>query len=90
MKYALALLLSFFSTAALAAPIDFSISGMVHFVVYIIIVAAIFWAVWEFVKWCEVKEPWLKLVKIVMGIVALFVVVNILLGMIGEPMFNFH
>ncbi len=89
MKYALALLLSFFSTAALAA-VDLSISGLLTLIVYIVIIGAIFWAIWWFLGQMGLPQPFDKVARVIVALVALVIVVNLLLGMAGTPMFVVH
>ncbi len=86
MKYAIALIL------ALASPLAFAVtgvSGALNLLVYLVIVALIFWCIWWFVGYVGIPEPFNKVIRVVLGLVALIIVVNILLGMIGQPIFRF-
>lgn len=87
MKTALVLVLTFASSLAFAAPMD--LSNMVSFIVYLIVVGLIFWCVWWFVGYVGVPEPFNKVIQVVMGLIALIIVVNLLLSLVGTPMFRF-
>ena len=50
-----------------------------------IIVALIFWCIWWFLGYVGLPEPFAKIAKVVVGLVALIVVINLLLGMAGGP-----
>lgn len=85
MKYALGLIL------ALASPLAFAamdISGLLSLIVYIVVVGLIFWCVWWFLGYVGVPEPFNKVIRVIVGLVALIVVINLLLGLVGTPMFR--
>lgn len=86
-RTALALILSLASFSAFAAPIDGS--GLLNLLVYLVIVGLIFWVIWWFLGYVGVPEPFNKVIRVVMGLIALIIVINILLGMIGSPLFRF-
>lgn len=67
-----------------------SIDGMISLVVYLVIIALIFWVVWWFIGYVGVPEPFNKVIRVVMGLIALLVVISILLGMLGQPVMNFR
>ncbi len=87
MKIALALILALASPLALAA-IALSLSGMLEVIVYLVIVGLIFWCIWWFVGYVGVPEPFNKVIRVVMGLIALIIVINLLLGMAGSPLFQ--
>lgn len=86
MKYAIALILALASPMALAVT---GVSGALNLLVYLVIVALIFWCIWWFIGYVGIPEPFNKVIRVVLGLVALIIVVNILLGMIGQPIFRF-
>lgn len=79
------LLLMLASPVALAAQAG--VSGLLRAVIYLVIMGTIFWAIWYFVTWVGVPEPFLKVIKVLLGLAALVFVVNLLLSLIGSPMF---
>jgi hypothetical protein len=89
MKYlSLPLLLTAAPAMAVVTPIG--ISGLLSTVVYLVIIALIFWCIWWFLGYVGVPEPFNKVLRVVIGLVALLVVINILLGMTGTPLFTLH
>ena len=87
MKALLASILLFLPTAAMAAPAD--VSGLLNLVIYIVIIGLVFWCIWWFLGYVGVPEPFNKVIRVIIGLVALIIVVNLLLGMTGSgPIFR--
>ena len=87
MKYALALVLALVAAPAFAA-VNIGLNGLLELIIYLVVVGLIFWCIWWFVGFVGVPEPFNKVIRVVMGLVALIIVVNLLLGMVGTPMFT--
>jgi len=87
MKLALFALLALAAGPALAA-ISLSLSGLLEIIIYLVVVGLIFWCIWWFVGYVGVPEPFNKVIRVIMGLVALIIVINLLLGMVGTPMFS--
>ena len=87
MKYALALVLALIAAPAFAA-VNIGLNGLLELIIYLVVVGLIFWCIWWFVGFVGVPEPFNKVIRVVMGLVALIIVVNLLLGMVGTPMFT--
>ncbi len=84
-------LLTLLAVAPVAmAAAAISVGGLLNFVIYLVIIGLIFWAIWWFVSWVGVPEPFLKIIRVVLGLFALVIVVNLLLGLAGSPMFTFN
>jgi hypothetical protein len=62
--------------------------GLLGFLVYIIIIGLIFYAIWWFIGYVGVPEPFNKVIRVVVGLVALLIVINLLLGLAGTPLFR--
>lgn len=88
MKAALLALLGLMPSTALAATV--SVDSLVSTVVYLVIIALIFWAIWWFLGYVGVPEPFNKVIRVLIGLAALVIVVNILLGMAGHPLVTFR
>ena len=88
MKWAFAILLAVVSTLANAATI--SMGGMLEFIVYIVIISLIFWVVWWFIGYVGVPEPFNKVIRVVLGLFALIIVINLLMSMVGTPLFRIN
>jgi hypothetical protein len=52
----------------------------------LVIVGCIFWLCWWFVGYIGLPEPFNKVARVVIGLVALIFLINFLLGFIGHPL----
>ena len=86
MKY-LSLLLAFVAAPAFAA-VNLSLGGLLEIIIYLVVVGLIFWCVWWFLGYVGVPEPFNKVLRVILGLIALIIVVNLLLGMVGSPLFS--
>ncbi len=80
--YALALV----SMPALAAT--FSLNGLLELIIYLVVVGLIFWVIWWFLGYVGVPEPFNKVIRVILGLIALVIVINLLLGLVGSPLFT--
>ena len=87
MKTALALVLTLASPLALAA-INLSLSGLVELVIYLMIVGGICWLLLWLISHVGLPEPFAKVAKIIIMIVGVMVLINVLLGFLGSPIFT--
>ena len=91
MKYgyagALAVLLGMLAAPAFGAA-SIGLEGLLSFIVYLVVVGLIFWVIWWFLSYVGVPEPFNKVIRVIMGLIALIIVVNLLLGLVGSPMFT--
>lgn len=85
-SFLLALVLGLACVPAFGASI--SMNSLMQLLIYIVIISLIFYAVWWFIGFAAVPEPFGKIIRIVVGLICLIVVVNLLLGLIGSPMFT--
>lgn len=74
------------SPMAFAAPIG--IGGLLSFLIYLVVVGLIFWCIWWFLGYVGIPEPFNKVLRVVLGLFALIIVVNLLLGLVGTPFFS--
>ena len=67
------------------------ISGdaMIHSLIYLVVIALIFWCIWWFIGYVGVPEPFNKVIRVLLGLVALIIVINFLLGLVGHPLVRF-
>jgi len=82
MKLAL-YLFSLFPTLALAAQPAFSVQGLISALIYLVVVSLIFWLVWWFIGYVGVPEPFNKVLRVIVGLVALLILIYFLLQFIG-------
>ena len=57
-----------------------SIDALLNLVIVVVVAGLIFWLVWWFIDWVGLPEPFNKVVKVVIGLVALVFLIKILLG----------
>lgn len=74
-------LLLLFPTLAFAAPPD--VSGLVSILIYLIVIGLIFYVIWWFIGYVGVPEPFNKVIRVIVGLVALLIVIYFLLSLTG-------
>ncbi len=89
MKSALLALLALFATPVLAAT-TVSASSLVSMLVWFIVVALIFWLLFWLISYVGLPEPFAKVAKVILAVVAVLLLVNFLLGFLGSPLVNFR
>jgi hypothetical protein len=78
MKY-LPALLSIIAFPVMAATGQFTMDSLLQSLIYVVIVGAIFWLVWWFIGYVGVPEPFNKVLRIVVGLIALVIMIQFLL-----------
>ncbi len=65
-----------------------AISGqeLTHAVMTIIVVGLIYWLLTWLIGYIALPEPFSKVAKIILAVVAVFFLINVLLGLVGEPL----
>lgn len=61
------------------------VSSLLHFVILIVVLGLVFWLVWWFIGYVGLPEPFNKVARVIVALVALVVVIDLLLGFIGGP-----
>jgi hypothetical protein len=66
-----------------------AISGesLIQSLVYLICIGVVFWLLWWLLDYCKVPEPFNKVGRIILAVAAVLVLINILLGLAGRPLF---
>jgi len=72
-------------------PILAAIQGadLIKVVVWILIAGLIFWLVTWLIDYCAVVEPFNKIAKVVAAIIAVIILINALLVLVGRPFITF-
>ena len=70
-------------TAAILAAI--SVNSLISTLIYLVIVALILWCIMWFVGYVGVPEPFNKVIRVIVGLIALIVVIGLLLDLAGTP-----
>ncbi len=89
MKTALTIALSLVALPAFAA-INLSLAGLVELVIYLIIVGGIVWLLLFLVGYLGLPAPFDKVARVIIMVVAVLILINVLLGFVGNPIFNFR
>jgi len=63
-----------------------SIEALISVIVYLVVIGLIFWCIWWFIGYVGVPEPFNKVIRVVIGLVALVVVIGLLLSLVGHPL----
>ena len=84
---ALAIALAFVSPLAFAA-VNLSLGGLMETVIYLIIVGGVLWLLLWLVGYVGLPEPFAKVAKIIIMVVGVIILINVLLGLAGTPMFT--
>jgi hypothetical protein len=61
-------------------------STLVSLLIALVIAGLIFWLVWWFIGYVGLPEPFNKVARVVIGLVALVFLINILLSLNGTPL----
>ena len=64
--------------------------GLLSFLISLVIAGLIFWVIWWFINYVGIPEPFNKVVRVLLALIAVIFLVNILLGIGGHTLFNFN
>lgn len=64
-------------------------STLLTLLVTIVVAGLIFWLLWYFLDVCGPPEPFNKVARIVVALVAVIFLINVLMGMAGTPLIRF-
>lgn len=64
------------------------VNNLVSIVIYLVVISLIFYAIWWFIGYVGVPEPFNKVIRVIVGLVALIIVINLLLGLAGHPIIS--
>ena len=66
------------------------ISGeaMVNGLIYLIVIGVVFGLLWWLVGYCALPEPFNKVARVVLAIAAVIVLISILMGFAGHPIWR--
>lgn len=72
-------------------PILAQLSGdaVIHSLIYLIIIGVIFGILWWLIDYCALPEPFSKVARVILAVAAAIILINILLGIAGHPIFRF-
>jgi hypothetical protein len=61
-------------------------SSLLSVLITLVIVGLIFWLLWWFIGYVGLPEPFNKVAKVIIGLIALIFLINLLLGFSGHPL----
>jgi hypothetical protein len=66
-----------------------SATALIQLVIWLLIAGAVWWLLNWLVDYIGVPEPFRKVIKIILAIIAVLIVINALLMLVGTPLFRF-
>lgn len=63
--------------------------AVIHSLLYLIVIGVIFGLLWWLISYCGLPQPFDKVARVVLAVAAVIILINILLGMVGHPIFRF-
>lgn len=75
-------------TSTAAWPATVSIDNLLNNVIYLVIVGLIFWVIWWFIAEVGIPEPFNKVARLLLALVAVIVLVGFLLSLTGSLTFR--
>lgn len=64
--------------------------AIIDTLIYLVVCGLIFWLIWWFVNWVGVPEPFRKVIQVLLGLCALVVLIDVLLGFAGHGFIHFR
>ncbi len=61
-------------------------STLVSLLITLVVAGLIFWLLWWFLSICGLPEPFNKIARIIVALVAVVFLINLLLGLGGHPL----
>ena len=89
MKLVLFALLAMLSFPVMAAT-GISIDALVNALIFLVIVGLILWMAWWFIEYVALPEPFAKVARIILELMAFLILINFLLGFLGHPLVSFR
>lgn len=66
-----------------------SISGAVTVVLYLVVAGVIFWLLNWLIDYCGVPDPFRKVARVILAVMAVLVVIGVLMSLVGgQPVFR--
>ncbi len=62
------------------------IESLVSIVVYLIVVGLVLWLLHWLIGYCGIPEPFNKVARVILAVVAVLLIISLLLSLIGRPL----
>ena len=82
--------LSLVTLPVMAATTAISTSGLIQGLVWLIVIGLIVWLLWWLVAYIGLPEPFNKIARVLIAVVAVLILINFLLGLAGSPIVSFR
>jgi hypothetical protein len=82
--------LSLITLPVMAATTAISTSGLIQGLVWLIVIGLIVWLLWWLVAYIGLPEPFNKIARVLIAVVAVLILINFLLGLAGSPIVSFR
>jgi hypothetical protein len=66
------------------------VSGLLGLIIYLVVAGLICWLLWWLIDFIGIPEPFHKVAKVIVAVVAVIVIINVLLGIGGPSNQLFH
>lgn len=63
---------------------------VVQFVLYLVVFGLVFWLLWWLIDYIGLPEPFAKVARVILAVLAVFCLINLLLGIVGQPLVSFR
>ncbi len=73
--------LMLYAPMAMAASV--TIEGLISLLIWLIVMGLIFWLIWWFLGYVGLPEPFNKVARVLIGLVAFVILIYLLLGILG-------
>jgi hypothetical protein len=77
-----------FNDPAQAAVAAINTSELLQAVVWLVVMGIIFGLLWWFIGYAAIPAPFDKVARVVVALAALLIVINVLLSLVGTPLFT--
>jgi hypothetical protein len=74
----------------LYGAINLSIEGLVEAVVYCLVLGAVVWLLLWIIGYCGLPEPFNKVARMIIMVVAVLILIGLLLSFVGHPLVHFQ
>lgn len=64
-------------------------TALISVLVWIIVAGLIFWLLWWLISYVGLPEPFNKVARVILAVVAVLFLINMLLGLTGTPLVRF-
>jgi hypothetical protein len=64
------------------------LSSLTGIIIYLIVIGGICWLLWWLVGYVGLPEPFNKIARVVIAVVAVILCINLLLSLVGTPLFR--